>query len=72
MSAAMTTRSVYLRHTDTSGASYVAEHFVWDADRFLAARQQAAKAVNDDQKPGQPRLAKVEQITHSQYLKAKQ
>lgn len=69
MSTGLSTRSVYLRHTDAKGASYLAEHFVWDADRFLAERQKAAEAVNADQKPGQPRLSKVEQITREQYLK---
>lgn len=61
------TREIYLRHIGVSGASYSQSHFVWDADRFIASQQAAAEAVNADQKPGQPRLAKVEQITHEQY-----
>ena len=65
--ATLTGRDIHLRHTDTQGKSFVQEHRVWDADRFIAAQQEAAQKLNADQKPGAPRLAKVEQITVDQY-----
>lgn len=30
---------IYVRHTSKDGSSYVQEHRVWDADRFMAARK---------------------------------
>lgn len=41
-------RDLYVRTTEPSGKSHVAQHRVWDAERFLAslqrqAREQAAK-----------------------------
>lgn len=67
MQATLIGRDIYLRHTDPQGKSFVQEHRVWDADRFIASQQQAAKKLNADQKPDAPRLAKVEQITPDQY-----
>lgn len=71
MTVEMTTRDLWMRHTDVNGKSYVAEHRVWDAVRFVAARQQEAAMLNDKQTPGQPRLAAAEQITEEQYRKEK-
>lgn len=70
MSAAseMVCREVYVRHTGTEGASHVMEHRVWDAERFIASQQQAAKALNDKVEGDGKRLAKAEQITRDQYL----
>lgn len=65
------TREIYLRHASTNGESYDSSHFVWSADRFIAAQQEAAAGLNADQPKGAPRLAKVEQITKEQYLKEK-
>lgn len=62
-------RYIWMRHTATDGASYVAAHLVWDADKFIAEQTEAVKKVNADAKPGTPRLAKVEQITEEQYSK---
>lgn len=62
-------RDFWLRHTDTDGKSYVREHRVWDGELFLASQQDAARNLNEGQKPGKSRLAKVEQITQEQYLK---
>ena len=67
-------RDLHLRHTDTSGHATVQCHRVWDADRFLAARQREtselnAKAVKDD--PKAPQRAKVEMITAAEYQKAR-
>lgn len=69
MTVEITTRDIWMRHTNVDGKSYVAEHRVWDADRFVASQQRAAANLNADQKPGRPRLAKAEQITEEQYLK---
>ena len=62
---------LYARHTGANGASYVQAHRVWDKERFLAAQQRAAERINADQPPGQPRLAKVEQITQQEYAQAR-
>lgn len=62
-------RDLYLRHTDTSGHSYVMEHRVWDVDTFLAARQAEAKKLNAEVKGDGPRKAGVQQITEDQYRK---
>ncbi|MBT2326068.1 hypothetical protein J7E62_27445 [Variovorax paradoxus] len=71
MSETLITRDIYMRHTATDGASYVAEHRVWDADRFIAAHKKAAADVNAKQEAGKPRKAGVEQITEEQYRAAK-
>jgi len=52
-------RDLYVRTTEPSGKSHVAQHRVWDADRFLCslqlqAREQAAK---DKKKPDVVTLA---------------
>lgn len=65
------TREIYVRHTDTSGKTHVASHFVWDADKFIGELKAAAEKVNQDQKSGLPRKANAEQITREQYLKEK-
>lgn len=65
----MNTRDIYLRHTATDGKSYVAEHRVWDAERFITAQQRAAADVNAKQKTDQPGKARVDQITKEQYRK---
>lgn len=54
-------RDVYARHTNKEGKSYVAQHRVWDAARFFAAR--ADEAAKEGGK------AKCEQITEEQYRK---
>lgn len=54
-------RDIYLRHTDKNGKSYVQEHRVWDADRFVAS--QVGAAVKEGGK------AFAQQITREQYLK---
>lgn len=48
------TREIYVRHTDTSGNSHVASHFVWDADKFIGELKAAAEKVNQDQSPACP------------------
>lgn len=62
-------RDLYMRHTDTNGHSYVTEHRVHDAERFVAAREAEAKKLNAEVKGGAPRKAAVQQITKEQYLK---
>lgn len=71
MTAEMTTRDIWIRHTGVDGRAYVAEHRVWDAERFMAFLQKAAADLNAKQEPGQPRKAKAEQITEEQYRKEK-
>lgn len=65
------TREIYVRTTGVDGNTYVSSHFVWSAERFVQAQQEQARAANDKQKPGEPRHAKAEQITHEQFVKAK-
>lgn len=62
-----TSRDLYLRHTTPDGKSYVIEHRVWDADLFLAAQQQAARRVNEQQPPGAKRLARVDMVDRATY-----
>ena len=54
-------RDVYLRHTDKDGRSYVREHRVWDADKFIAS--QLGHALKEGGK------AFVQQLTREQYNK---
>ncbi len=63
----MICRDLHLRHTSTDGKSFAQQHRVWDADRFLAARQAEAANANAKAKDDAPRLAKVELITAEQY-----
>lgn len=67
-------RDLHLRHTSTSGHATVQCHRVWDADRFLSARQSEAREMNA--KAGaadtrDPQRAKVEMITEAEYQKAR-
>lgn len=64
-------RDVWLKHTGNDGKSYVQQHRVWDADRFIESQQKAVRDVNAKQDGGKPGLAKVEPITEEQYLKEK-
>ena len=54
-------RDVYARHTSKTGDTYVAEHRVWNAERFFAAR--ATEAAKEGGK------AACERITEEQYRK---
>lgn len=64
----MTARDIFVRHTATDGTSTVQQHRVWDAERFMAARQADAVKLNADVKGDEaPRKAKAEQITADQY-----
>lgn len=54
---------IHVRHTSKDGSSYVQEHRVWDAERFMAARQAEAK-----QEGGK---AAVQQLTCEQFLAEK-
>lgn len=64
-------RDLHLRHTATNGTSYVQCHRVWDADRFLLARQGEAHKANAEAKGDAPRLAKVELITRETYQQSR-
>lgn len=52
-------RDIYLRHTDKDGKSYVQQHRVWDADRFITSQMEAALKVGGK--------AMVQQLTREQY-----
>lgn len=70
----LTCRDLHLRHTDTNGHATVQCHRVWDADRFLAARQSEARDLNAKAgaaDPSAPQRAKVEMITEAEYQKAR-
>jgi hypothetical protein len=54
-------RDLYLRHIGKDGTSYVQQHRVWDADRFITS--QVAAALKEGGK------ALVLQITEDQYIK---
>lgn len=54
---------IYVRHTSKAGSSYVQQHRVWDADRFMAARR------SEVQKEGGK--AAVQQLSREQYLAEK-
>jgi hypothetical protein len=65
-------RTIYMRHTSAEGNSYVNEHRVWDADKFIASQQKSAEAINADhakKNDGKAGKAKAEQITQEQYTK---
>lgn len=65
-------RDIYMRHTAADGKSYVQEHRVWCAERFIASQHAAAAKLNADAcsaNPSQSALAKAEQITEEQYRK---
>lgn len=63
MSTKFNPRDIFVRHTGKEGNSFVQQHRVWDADRFLNARQ--ADAIKAGGK------AKAEQITQEQFAKEK-
>lgn len=65
----MLARDLYMRHTDGNGVTYVMQHRVWDAKRFIEAQTKDAEAANASGKDGTKH--KVEQITEDQYLKEK-
>lgn len=62
-------RDLYVRQTDVNGKASVRMERVWDAERFLAARQRDCEKANNEQKPGEPRKAAIEQITRDQFNK---
>lgn len=64
----MLARDVYVRHTNTDGHSYAAEHRVWDVGLFMSARESETTLLNAKVESNGKRLAKVEQITREQYL----
>lgn len=60
---------LFMRHTDVNGKTTVQMHRTWDKARSIASREDDAARENSKQKPDEPRLAKVEQITEDQYQK---
>jgi hypothetical protein len=61
-------RDLWMRSTEEKGLATYSEHRVWDAERFVAARQADAARLND--KHGTDK-ASAEQITRDQYLKGR-
>ena len=69
MQATLSGRDIYLRHTATDGKSYVQEHRVWDAERFVEAQDYAVSKANAEARAEKKKaMANVEQITREQYL----
>lgn len=54
---------IYVRHTSKDGSSYVQEHRVWDAERFMSARQDEAQKAGGK--------AAAQQLTREQFIEAK-
>lgn len=50
---------IYVRHTSKDGSSYVQEHRVWDADRFMATRKDEVKQAGGH--------AVLQQLTREQF-----
>lgn len=50
---------IYVRHTSKDGSSYVQEHRVWDAERFMSARQDEAQQAGGK--------AAAQQLTREQF-----
>lgn len=48
----ITGRDLYLRYITHDGRSYVQQHRAWDADRFIAAQQEAARKLREKSGPG--------------------
>lgn len=74
MNDTLVSRDLWMRYTTISGESYVVEHRVWDADRFVEEQKRSHDKVNAQQaeKTGKPcSTAKAEQITQEQYLAEK-
>lgn len=81
ISPEMTCRDLYVRHTSPEGSSYIVEHRVWDADKFLAALQSACRKVNAEAAAEAQRkagfggailpltLAKVELVDRAAYVR---
>lgn len=68
MSIELVTRDIFLRHTGPDGATFVACHRVWDADRFIASQKaEAAREAGKAREKEQPARHAVEQITETQY-----
>jgi hypothetical protein len=59
MNTTFNPRDIFVRHTGKEGNSFVQQHRVWNADRFLEARK--ADAIKAGGK------AKAEQITQEQF-----
>lgn len=60
------TRQIWVAHTDCEGNTHVSDHFVWDSERFLAARNRECEEANrkftaEHKKPG---LACVMQVAN--------
>lgn len=69
MQSQISTRYISMRHTSVDGHRHVQQHLVWDAERFVQARQTEAANLNAKQEPGKPRKACAEQITEEQFNK---
>lgn len=68
MEVEMTAQDLYLRHTAGDGKSYVAEHRVWDAERFLNAQQAACNKVNAQESDPRMRQAAVTIVSRDTYI----
>lgn len=60
-------QDLYLRHTAGNGASYIAEHRVYDAEKFLNSCQAACNKVNAEEKDPRNRQAAVTLASREAY-----
>jgi hypothetical protein len=67
MNNRMTTHDVHMRYTDAKGNTHVQEHRVWDSVRFVAARAEESKKLNQKEADPAKRNYRSEQITEAQY-----
>ena len=70
MEMEMLAQDFYLRHTAGDGKSYIAEHRVWDAERFLNACQAACNKLNAGESDPRNRQAAVSIVSREQYQRA--
>lgn len=67
-------RDVYMRSTDEKGLVTHSQHRVWDADRFIAARQADAARLNAEatkKDPDHPCTAAGAQLITREQFKAR-
>lgn len=67
----MSTREIFTRHVDGEGKSSVRSSFVWDADKWIAARKDEARIANEKEADPAKRHAYVEQISKEEYQKGR-
>lgn len=67
MQLEMAAQDLYLRHTAGNGTSYIAEHRVYDAEKFLNSCQAACNKVNEQETDPRNRQAAVTIVSREAY-----